>query len=126
MVDAADSSFLHPALYLVLPSDSKQYLSTFQPSKQAYVVLGMGNWLIFSYLGNDSALVRGTADLKRSQNASTELIMKYKSLQEYLRQLRGCVACVRWFGSGKESQPPNCFANISFGVECLTENACSA
>ena len=30
---------LIPASYLMIPSDTKQYLSTFQPSKQAYVLL---------------------------------------------------------------------------------------
>ena len=32
---------LIPASNLVLPNDTKQYLPTFQPSKQAYVVLGI-------------------------------------------------------------------------------------
>ena len=32
---------LHPASYLMLPSDTKQYLSTLEPLKQAYVLFGI-------------------------------------------------------------------------------------
>ena len=37
----AGLKILHPASYLVLRNDTKQYLSTFQPSKQAEVVPGI-------------------------------------------------------------------------------------
>ena len=39
---------LPPASYLVIPSDTKQYLPTFQPLKQlTSCLVSLGNWLIF-------------------------------------------------------------------------------
>ena len=36
-----DAERRYPRWYLVLPNDVTQYLSTFQPSKQAYVLLSI-------------------------------------------------------------------------------------